>query len=330
MDNGALQREQALKVKQILSQNNSRRRKRGILQTSSSLPYSHNESSSASAMPSTDPSEAGHWSTEIAEDEANWHTWNVDSNFFDINTPTTSSQDNLFGMEPSINQLQWEDDMFTGSHLTGRHDSMPFTVANGSQDFEAILPRTQNTSTVQKDGGQSASTMSQSEIHMEAISMSATELSGMNHQLYAQALNANEVRNKYPIVRTYPEYSDLGGEIDNLFMHYLDEVFYIQYPFYNSRHKQSRAWLFSILKRAKSVYYATLALSERHLLSTAEGSINLTLTNKSNYHVLALQEMGLSSGEAGWSGIASQDCTIEGITCILQLLFHEVRWLYGL
>jgi hypothetical protein len=47
-----------------------------------------------------------------------------------------------------------------------------------------------------------------------------------------------------------------------LFMHYLDHVFYIQFPFYNSTPTNAgRGWLFQLLMRDKSVYHAALALS---------------------------------------------------------------------
>jgi len=330
MDNGPLQKEQALNVKRILSQNNSRQRKRRRLRITSSLPDSHEKTFSPSITPSNYPSEASpshvaDWSMEIVGDEIDIRTWNMDLTFFDIDGSAASSQGNLITMKSSISNLQWENDMFMESLHYSRHDSMPSSVFGGSQDSEATSIRTQNTSTVQNNGGQSACWISPNEMSPEAISMSAAELSGFDHQEPVQALCANEAVKEYPVFPTYPGQSVVGGEIDDLFMHYLDEVFYVQFPFYNSRHRQSRVWLYSILKRAKSVYYATLALSERHLLSTVESAVLLTLSNKSNHHVLALQELGLGTGEASWSGTACEDRNIEGATCVLQLLFYEVR-----
>ena len=42
-----------------------------------------------------------------------------------------------------------------------------------------------------------------------------------------------------------------GNFEDNLFMYYLDHVFYIYCPFYFPSNRQGRGWLFSILKRVK-------------------------------------------------------------------------------
>jgi hypothetical protein len=55
---------------------------------------------------------------------------------------------------------------------------------------------------------------------------------------------------------------------DGLLMHYLDHVFHLQYPFYDSSDPKGRGWLFSILRRAKSAYHAVLALSEYHYYDT--------------------------------------------------------------
>jgi len=331
MDNGPLQREQASKIKRILSQNNSKQRKERIRRTSSSLPYLHEETSSASVAPSNYPSKeapsnGADCSTEMMGDGFDFQTWNMDLSFFGMGYSATSSQGNLVTTESSSNNRHWENDIFVNNHLSSRHDSMPSSVSGGFQDLEATLTRIPNTSTVQKDDGQSACGTSQNEMHLEAIGVSAADLLGSDPPTHAQGLSANEVVKEYPMFPAYLGQSVPGRGIDDdLFMHYLDEVFYVQYPFYNSHCKQSRGWLYSVLKRARSVYYATLALSERHIQSTAESVVLPTLSKKSNYHALASREMELSTREASWSGTACQDRSVEGITCILQLLFFEVR-----
>ncbi|KIM98218.1 hypothetical protein OIDMADRAFT_181709 [Oidiodendron maius Zn] len=117
---------------------------------------------------------------------------------------------------------------------------------------------------------------------------------------------------------------------DALIMHYFDEVFYVQYPFYHSHERQKRGWLFSILKRSPAAYHAALALSEHHLLSMQAQNSNITtsvarLRTKDGYYNLASKEMKVIVEEAR----ELDDCTrlnhaLGGLTSILQLLFYEL------
>lgn len=114
---------------------------------------------------------------------------------------------------------------------------------------------------------------------------------------------------------------------DVLFMYYLDQVFYVQYPFYRFSDQQGRGWLFSILRRVKSAYYATLALSEYHQHSTNAQHSTVSRAKYKNYG-LALQEMQLSLAECQtWSGTTDLVRSVEALTSILQLLFWDVRLL---
>ena len=121
-----------------------------------------------------------------------------------------------------------------------------------------------------------------------------------------------------------------GGSDDILFMHYLDQVFYIQYPFYHPCNTQGRAWLFSILRRFKSTYHAALSLSEHHQLSTYCRSCGIAsdatcLRTKDGHYDQALREMRLSIGQSHtWSGTPGFINIVGTLTCILQLLFWEV------
>ncbi|KAH8800661.1 C6 transcription factor [Xylogone sp. PMI_703] len=117
---------------------------------------------------------------------------------------------------------------------------------------------------------------------------------------------------------------------DALFMNYLDQVFYFQYPFYHSLSRHGRGWLFSILRRSKPAYHATLALSECHLLSTVplSGDIPTSLVhthaNYGNYD-LAFQEMRLMmEGCSTWNESTRLVHSLECLTSILQLLFCEL------
>jgi hypothetical protein len=120
-----------------------------------------------------------------------------------------------------------------------------------------------------------------------------------------------------------------GDTEDILFMDYLDHVFYIQYPFYHLSTRQGRGWLFSILRRVKSVYHASLALSEYHHYSTVLRNISIASLRANDRHYgLALREMQLSIAQSNtWSGTPGLIRTVETLTCILQLLFWEVSLL---
>ncbi|THC93891.1 hypothetical protein EYZ11_006643 [Aspergillus tanneri] len=121
-----------------------------------------------------------------------------------------------------------------------------------------------------------------------------------------------------------------GGAEDALFMHYLDRVFYIQFPFYLSRDRRGRGWLFSILRRVKPAYYATLALSERDLLSTHPQNTDIPsslarLRSTDGYYYLAAQgTQRIIEGSYSWNGCSHLAHNLEGLTSILQLLFWEV------
>ncbi|KAH8812836.1 fungal-specific transcription factor domain-containing protein, partial [Xylogone sp. PMI_703] len=120
-----------------------------------------------------------------------------------------------------------------------------------------------------------------------------------------------------------------GQEEDVLFMHYLDEVFFIQYPYYHAFNNQGRGWLYSLLRCVKSAYYATLALSEHHRYLTLQSNNRAVTTphprDNAIYYNLALQAMQLSIGEShNWSGATSLTQSIEALSCILQLLFREL------
>lgn len=121
-----------------------------------------------------------------------------------------------------------------------------------------------------------------------------------------------------------------GGVEDALFMHYLDRVFYFQFPFYQSCNGRGRGWLFSILRRVKPAYYATLALSERDLLLMQPQGSNVTnslaqLRAKGGYYNLAVQGMQrIMDSLHIWNGHTHLVHSLEGLTTLLQLFFWEV------
>jgi hypothetical protein len=118
---------------------------------------------------------------------------------------------------------------------------------------------------------------------------------------------------------------------DVVFMHFFDHVFYLQYPYYQTRDGRERGWLFSILRRVKPAYYATLAQSERHFLATVPHNQHiaaaLTLRRAgTTYYDLAMH--GMQSIMAAAPDRASLVQSVEALTALLQLLFLEVSGSY--
>ena len=114
-------------------------------------------------------------------------------------------------------------------------------------------------------------------------------------------------------------------------MHYLDEVFHIQYPFYHCS-SEGRGWLFTVLRRDRSAYYATLALSGYHRHFDLSNDNNYTATSvpiqtANTCYGLALHGMRLRLEQSStWSGKTALDCSVETLVLILQLLYWEVRF----
>jgi hypothetical protein len=119
---------------------------------------------------------------------------------------------------------------------------------------------------------------------------------------------------------------------DTLFMHYMDEVFYWQYPFYRSC-SGGRGWIFSILRRVKPAYYTTLALSEHHRQSSPFHHDTFAYVSgapeKSKvYYDMALQEMQSCLAQLSMqSQTIAAVRSVEALISILQLLHLEVCFL---
>lgn len=121
-----------------------------------------------------------------------------------------------------------------------------------------------------------------------------------------------------------------GHTEDALLMHFLDQVFYVQYPFYQSRTAEGRGWLFSILRKVKAVYHGALALSERHLLETYprtnEFATSLAqLRAPNSHHDIALRGLQvLVSESAATTGFENFISSLDVLVSLLQLMFFEV------
>jgi hypothetical protein len=115
---------------------------------------------------------------------------------------------------------------------------------------------------------------------------------------------------------------DRGCEEGAILMHYLDHVFYIQFPFYSlSNRNAGRGWLIQLLVQDRSVYHAALALSQYHrhsiLQSTDAGY---------GYYMTALRELQNAIGIShNWFGTQGLVHGVRVLTCSLFLLFLEVR-----
>lgn len=107
-----------------------------------------------------------------------------------------------------------------------------------------------------------------------------------------------------------------SGTEDTLSMHYLDQVFYNQYLFYNSS-KGGRSRLLSILSRFRSACYTILALSDYHSRSSQLDSI----TGPSRCD-LATQEMQFIVVQANTcSGSTVFIHSMENPTWVYQFLY---------
>ncbi|KAF1836435.1 hypothetical protein BDW02DRAFT_546039 [Decorospora gaudefroyi] len=121
-----------------------------------------------------------------------------------------------------------------------------------------------------------------------------------------------------------------GDTEDSLFMHYLDQIFYIQYPFYHFQNRQGRGWVLAILRRTNSAYHAALALSERHLRPMPLDKENITnsltqLRSRNGHYDLAIQKLQTMIFESHtFTGPAGVKHSLEVLMTLLQLFFFEI------
>ena len=329
MDNGSLQKEQALKFKRIVGQNNLKRRKRrtssflgtDIVNQKSprSLAASSNYSSSEE-IPLTGSS----LDTTISGDWGQLHSWNIDLDICEKDISNGFSQENIVDTEALFDNRDWEHSIWAEDGVFIGQDVIPSEASRISQHSNMIVtPRpTPITSTLPNSQDLDHAVL-QEGVHQGAFGASTAEWSLSSYPTPVQSLSANKVLKEPPMLPDDPENSVLRREIeDDLLMRYLDEVFYIQYPFYNFPNKRSRGWLFSSIRCTRSVYYATLALSQRYIQSTTDISSRSRLSNKSNYNEMSLREM------ESIKGISSSSSDVSDITFVLQILFYEVRHIF--
>lgn len=127
--------------------------------------------------------------------------------------------------------------------------------------------------------------------------------------------------------RLLTSFQNHSAEEAALLIHYLDHVFFIQFPFYDDSFSNTgRGWLFTLLTGEESTYSATLALSHclprsNHIKMqmTANGESHLKVNNK--YYTSALRRLQLSLAEApNWSASEKFSRSLQATTCMLQLI----------
>jgi hypothetical protein len=127
-------------------------------------------------------------------------------------------------------------------------------------------------------------------------------------------------------------FSVVSGDESILLMHYLDIVFYLQYPMYKSSVENGgRGWVLSLLLRTKPLYHAALALSAYHrgalLLATQRGGQQdpENLAEQEKHLAKFFEEFQRATNRVGRFVEERQpgDC-MAILSCIVQLVFFEV------
>lgn len=128
--------------------------------------------------------------------------------------------------------------------------------------------------------------------------------------------------------------SNWGDDYEaNLMMHYLDEVFYIQWRFYTpSLATGGRGWLLSLLTHTKPLYHAALSLSAFHqqsLLCSGQdaGKTQISTLNELEGHYnTTLQELQLFIHACNENGSAEETFAknMQILACTVELISFEV------
>ena len=125
----------------------------------------------------------------------------------------------------------------------------------------------------------------------------------------------------------------LGDNIEaNLMMHYLDNVFYIQFRFFTpSISTGARGWLLSLLNRTKPLYHAALSLSAFHRQSLLQqiqtGQAQTDYLHELERHYkLTLEELQLfiQAHRENTSSVEAFGGNIQILACMVQLISFEV------
>lgn len=339
MDNGPLQRQQASKIKHTVSQTSRSKRRRWTV-NSDTLSFECESSQTFSYVAPTDGALDG-----LAVDPTK-NAISTGNGLIDAPCLDESMWNNLFDNYSFASQPHLSLDGYTEFSMTSQsvESKQPSLSAGSTEDIFDSSPDSLELhqtecmwldNEVRNDHATINETSWTSEPNKEECSMSATKptadytLCALSHSHKFPSSGSISEQQTGASAGPHPWASGEEAE-DMLFMHYLDHVFYIQYPFYDALDKQSRGWLLSILKGVRSAYHASLALSEHHLLSTQSRHFDIAtsrmkLRSKDSYYDLAHREMERSvEGSIWWDGSIRLVRSLECLASILQLLFLEV------
>jgi hypothetical protein len=151
---------------------------------------------------------------------------------------------------------------------------------------------------------------------------------GLEHEHEQTALLANEASSHRD------ESVSLYEREAVLLMHYLDHVFYVQFPFYQLCAGQSgRLWLLSSLTSHKSAYYATLAVSaldiQNALPQVQNDSVDVEKAVKEHQRLFDKgfsyleREIGIMTSAS--YGSCDLKMVFDVSMAVIQLITYEVR-----
>lgn len=315
MDNGVLQREQASKFKLLVRQAKSKNGKRQqLLANQSPLVSTHRMKLSTTKNMSSPVAVSQNFFDEhlgaFTHDELHYQ---------DSGIGLCNSIDTLWTFWPP-NDLSIMDDAsfglegYSSTSTTGQNQNSSQHLLSPIS-FDSLVPGKEIQYPIDQSTGPALN-----------------ELQHSASQGHRYHLKGTASTTKYDHVALSTQTTNPSGDTeDALFMYYLDEVFYIQYPFFNSQKKQPRGWLFAILRRVKSAYHAALALSEHQLLLSSSSrnsdiaSSLIQLRTQNSHYDVAIQEMQVMINDPDASqGRGLLLHSIEVLMALLQLLFFEV------
>ena len=114
-------------------------------------------------------------------------------------------------------------------------------------------------------------------------------------------------------------------------MHFLDNVFLLQYPMYNPGiQKGGRGWLLAVLLRSKSLYHAALAIAEHHRHKAMPPSMSqqhriVALVREEVNHGTCMTILTKLATKPSCAGGTSTHNGVGAAISVIQPLFYEVR-----
>lgn len=116
-------------------------------------------------------------------------------------------------------------------------------------------------------------------------------------------------------------------------MHFIDNVFPLQYPVYKpSIAEGGRGWVISLLLRSKPLYHACLALASFHrgavMLELRRGPCGSAVVIEQEKHLAICLKDFRESIEGVSNLIGGDNCPKNNLglmACIVQLIYFEVR-----